>query len=216
MEKAEEKKIKEKQKQETHAANKKLLDENFKGPLTSYPGHNSFMKIISSSQEKFFYRNKVLSSIRNNSPNIVFDWRYKIDDPTYINSLNRQFIHILNYNNIHSSEPFQIHFCNYNYNSKYNQRFGTKTESGKRQIDYNLIMETEKSYMDLFPKEKLVYLSNDSRVEMKAYDPEKVYIIGVIIDKKDNEFNYASYTQAKKDGIACERLPIESFVKYAI
>lgn len=39
------------------------------------------------------------------------------------------------------------------------------------------------SYNDLFPKEKLIYLTPDSREEMLQYDHDAIYIIGGIVDK---------------------------------
>ena len=49
---------------------------------------------------------------------------------------------------------------------------------------------------------------------MRRYDPERVYIIGNIIDSGDKSDSYASYTQAKKDGIECMRLPIDENIKW--
>jgi hypothetical protein len=46
---------------------------------------------------------------------------------------------------------------------------------------------------------------------MNCFDPNKVYIIGCMIDSgaRTNQFLYASYGQAKKDGIECLRFPLE-------
>jgi len=41
---------------------------------------------------------------------------------------------------------------------------------------------TESSYLDIFPNEKLIYLSPDSNVEMTSFDHDAVYIIGGIAD----------------------------------
>ena len=64
---------------------------------------------------------------------------------------------------------------------------------------------TEQSYLDIFPKEKIVYLSPDSRNELK-WDDEDVYIIGglVDIDVKSN----ASLGKAKKEGVRHAHLPM--------
>lgn len=39
------------------------------------------------------------------------------------------------------------------------------------------------SYLDLFPKEKLIYLTPHCREEMLEYDHNAIYIIGGIVDK---------------------------------
>ena len=83
-------------------------------------------------------------------------------------------------------------------------------------LDTNLVQRTSQSYTDIFPKNKLVYLSKDSKRVMTEYDPEKVYIIGNIIDTACEDDAYASYTQARKDGIECLRLPIDENIKYIL
>lgn len=39
------------------------------------------------------------------------------------------------------------------------------------------------SYLDLFPKEQLVYLTPHCREELRTYDHDAIYIIGGIVDK---------------------------------
>ena len=41
---------------------------------------------------------------------------------------------------------------------------------------------TESSYLDVFPRERLIYLSPDSDEEMVSFDHDAVYIIGGIVD----------------------------------
>lgn len=81
-------------------------------------------------------------------------------------------------------------------------------------MDKNLILETSKCYKEIFPKENLVYLSKDAKKTLYKFDPEKVYIIGNIIDSGNDLDRYASYIQANKDGIQCQRLPIDEYIKY--
>lgn len=41
----------------------------------------------------------------------------------------------------------------------------------------------EKSYLDIFPKEQLVYLTPHCKEQMSTYDHNAIYIIGGIVDK---------------------------------
>lgn len=178
-------------------------------PRTNYTGHFSFLNRLDESSFRRTYQSRVLTSILTNEPSVVFDFQFvhKHTRLERIKSLYRQFIEIVGVNR-ESERPFQIHCCNYDYESEFN-----KTYNKFLGFDTNLIMETPKSYLDVFDREKLVYLSADSRHKMTYYDPDKVYIIGAMIDMGPNDFEYHSYGQAKKDGIACQRLPLELLTK---
>ena len=202
--------LKEQKRQEKEKREKRVLDlENHPEVITNYPGRDTYLKRINNTELRRFHRSKVLSSILTDEPSIVFDFRFtsmhtRIEQ---IKSLYRQYINIISANRI-SELPFQIHFCNYDLDTEFHKRYGNFLE-----YDSNLIFETQKSYLDIFPKNKLVYLSRDAKYKMTKYDPDKVYIVGSIIDIGDDRFKFSSYSQAKKDGIRCERLPLDDHVK---
>ncbi len=154
-------------------------------------------------------RHKLIASIRTNAPSIVFDFRYATFHAKryLLPSLYRQYVEIVHANRL-AAEPFQIHFCNYNKDGPFHKAYSTQIS-----YDENLIFETEKSYLDLFPKDKLVYLSKDASKPLKTFDPNRVYIVGSIIDSGLREDRLASYSQAKRDGIECVRLPLDENVK---
>jgi len=68
----------------------------------------------------------------------------------------------------------------------------------------------EKSYLDLFPKERLVYLTADSDDSIQALDENDIYIIGGIVDK--NRYKGICLKKAQEQGIRTARLPIDSFM----
>ena len=74
-----------------------------------------------------------------------------------------------------------------------------------------MVIDSEKSYLDLFPKEKLIYLSPNSKNEMHEVDEDKVYIIGVLADEREKSPH--TYNQARIEGIKTERFPIEKYVR---
>lgn len=65
-------------------------------------------------------------------------------------------------------------------------REGSKTHEGlSKQSGYDA-WEVQKlcgAYVDAFPKEKLVYLTADAEETLRSFDPEKVYVIGGIVDR---------------------------------
>ena len=80
-----------------------------------------------------------------------------------------------------SKSPFDMHLCNLDPKGELKRRllsfFPTMDEAG-----YPL-NATSQSYLELFPKEKLVYLTPHTSNVMQSYNPDDVYIIGGIVDK---------------------------------
>jgi len=58
---------------------------------------------------------------------------------------------------------------------------------------------------------KLVYLTADSDVELTTLSPEKIYVIGAIVDR--NRHKLLTLNKAKELGIAHARLPIKDHLK---
>lgn len=78
-------------------------------------------------------------------------------------------------------KPLDIIFCNVEEDSTVFKKFRQKIpQVGTKESPVHF---TEKHYMDLFPAEKLVYLSPHSEQVMEEYDPNSVYIIGEFKDK---------------------------------
>lgn len=77
-------------------------------------------------------------------------------------------------------DPFDLHYCNFN--------DGVLKQYLKRQIPileeptFPLSLHKE-SYLDLFDKEQLVYLTPHCKETIEKYDHDAIYIIGAIVDK---------------------------------
>ena len=80
-----------------------------------------------------------------------------------------------------ANDPYDIYLCNLDSKGELYRRllsfFPTMNDPG-----YPLNF-TSQSYLELFPKEKLVYLSPHASNVMSSYNPDTVYIIGGIVDK---------------------------------
>ncbi|KAL4224019.1 tRNA methyltransferase 10 C [Mactra antiquata] len=68
----------------------------------------------------------------------------------------------------------------------------------------------EEHFMDLFPQDKLAYLSPDG-TPMTKFDPDMIYIIGGLVDR--NMRKRLTYSSAKECGIKCYSLPLDRYVK---
>ena len=67
---------------------------------------------------------------------------------------------------------------------------------------------TEKHQTELFPKERLVYLSPDSKNDLKKYDDDDIYVIGGIIDK-GTDYSPLTLANAKRNQIRHARFPMK-------
>ena len=63
------------------------------------------------------------------------------------------------------------------------------------------------SYLDLFPREKIVYLTPHCNQVLEGYDPDSVYIVGALVDKTTRE--PLSLAKAKRDGVKMRTLPLD-------
>ncbi|KAF7286145.1 hypothetical protein GWI33_007393 [Rhynchophorus ferrugineus] len=154
-----------------------------------------------------FYNKKLIDAIPFEQK-LVIDCGYDQDMTSRENrNCAKQLMFLFAENRMHS-DPFDIHYANYNKESEiatallkyiptlYDSDFPTSVH--------------EKSYLDVFPKEKLIYLTPHCRQEMEIFDHDAVYIIGGIVDKVNNE--PLSLAKAKKEGIKMLKFPLDKYL----
>lgn len=148
----------------------------------------------------------------------------------------KQLTFVFGDNRIHK-EPFNIHLCNVNHEGKF-----------MKQLERNIPSLTEpwfplniheKSYLDIFAKENLVYLTPHCRNELTEFDHDAVYIVGCMVDKvkyfkvASHFYNFnlflvlsiiicwqvnnepLSLARAKRDGIKMAKLPLDRYLEWA-
>ncbi|KAM9408563.1 tRNA methyltransferase 10 homolog C [Pholidichthys leucotaenia] len=112
--------------------------------------------------------------------------------------------------NRRGTEPYHLHFCNLQPDGAYKQellkRYGAET------WERLLITATDQHYMDMFPHERLVYLTADSRNVLRTFDHSKVYIIGAMVDRFIQ--TGLSLANAKRLKLATARLPLDEFLHW--
>ncbi|XP_062063247.1 tRNA methyltransferase 10 homolog C [Lepus europaeus] len=108
-------------------------------------------------------------------------------------------------------DPFHIYFCNLKINGAYHRelvkRYGEKW-------DKLLLTATEKSYVDLFPKDDIIYLTADSPNVMTTFRHDKIYIVGSFVDKAMQPGT--SLAKAKRLKLATECLPLDKYLQWDI
>jgi ribonuclease P protein 1 len=107
--------------------------------------------------------------------------------------------------------PFPMQFCNVNFN-------GAVMKHLLKHIPtlYNPefpISISPKSYLDMFPREKLVYLTPHCRTEMTHFDHDSIYIIGSMVDRGESKPH--SLAIAKRENLRMAKLPLDRYLHFA-
>nr|XP_018901244.1 PREDICTED: mitochondrial ribonuclease P protein 1 homolog [Bemisia tabaci] len=101
--------------------------------------------------------------------------------------------------------PSNFVFCNY----KKEGKMATKLlQSVPCLYDPEYPFEfTSKSYLDLYPRDKLVYLTPHCRNELTTINIDDIYIIGAMVDMVSH--SKASLSRAKQQGLRMAKFPID-------
>ncbi|XP_037380497.1 tRNA methyltransferase 10 homolog C [Talpa occidentalis] len=106
-------------------------------------------------------------------------------------------------------DPFHIYFCNLKIDGSYHRelvkRYGEKWNK-------LLLTATEKSYVDIFPKDSIIYLTADSPNVMTSFKHDKIYIVGSFVDKHMHPG--ASLAKAKRLKLATQCLPLDKYLQW--
>jgi len=102
-------------------------------------------------------------------------------------------------NNRTFREPFQLHITGVDDD--------TKSALIKEQGDFTSANITSQSHLDMFPVEKLVYLSPDSKNDLISFKSDDIYVIGGIVDDEKNRAPL-TLSAAKKMNIRHARFPL--------
>lgn len=141
--------------------------------------HNTlFLRIYQQNMNQFYHARLISSAMFE--PKLVFDCSYQ-DYMTRIENHNcaKQLTLAFAANRIHDN-PMFLHFCNL--------KEGILRQNFLRNMP-NLLDEdfpaivTSQSYLDLFPKDQLIYLTPHCKTDLLEYDSDMVYIIGAMVDK---------------------------------
>ncbi|KRX08075.1 hypothetical protein PPERSA_10437 [Pseudocohnilembus persalinus] len=68
----------------------------------------------------------------------------------------------------------------------------------------------KRDILDAYPKEQIIYLSGDVDIDMDVYEPEKIYIIGGLVEH--NRLTNLTKNYAEKNGITARRLPLSRYL----
>ncbi|NXG56580.1 TM10C methyltransferase, partial [Hemiprocne comata] len=175
------------------------------GLETGKTKNTSFVCLWANSMDRA-YNWRVAQSMVFGQP-LVFDMSYEKDmSVREVANTVRQIV-LSEGSNRRSADPFHIHFCNFKEDSLYHKEFIKYYRDAWGRL---LITATDQCYTQLFPKDKLIYLTADSPKVMKTFNHDKIYIIGSMVDKSIK--TGVSLAQAKRLGLETAALPLEKYL----
>ncbi len=149
-------------------------------PLTNYPGYKSmFRQLGGGHTERCLRDNKLITQARLGE-HVLVDCGFEVEHARsrYVSKLVDQIeFFFANIHEYHS--PSFVTLCNFATDGQIQQEFFRRRDQNR---SVSCFETTEASYLDLFDKQKLIYLSPHSPYELSEYDHDAVYIIGAIVD----------------------------------
>ncbi|XP_010151990.1 PREDICTED: mitochondrial ribonuclease P protein 1 [Eurypyga helias] len=181
------------------------LEEQEQASKTSEERKNSFICVWANSMDKA-YSWRVAQSMVFGQP-LVFDMSYEKEMSTREVANTVQQLVFSEGCNRRCMDPFHIHFCNFKEDSLYHKEFVKHYREAWGKL---LITVTDQCYTEIFPKDKLIYLTADSPRVMKTFDHNKIYIIGSMVDRSIK--TGVSLARAKRLGLETAALPLEKYL----
>ncbi|XP_018336883.1 mitochondrial ribonuclease P protein 1 homolog isoform X2 [Agrilus planipennis] len=188
---------------------KPLVPES-QGALIYDLSHNSMLLRVYDSTIDNFHNWRALQASMFGQK-IVIDCGYDTEMTVRENSnCAKQLMYVFSENRKHD-DPFDVYFCNMKRDTIL---FDTLKKSIPTMDEPWFPMNVyECSYLDLFPKDKLVYLTPHCREVLYEYDHDAIYIIGAIVDKTNPE--PLSLAKAKKEGLKMAKLPLDRYLQWS-
>lgn len=209
LEMKKENKKKKKEEKQTARSKEEVEEPNSEDRIKyGFHGSTIFVRVYDTTMNNLYNYNAIRAMIFGQK--LVFDCSY---DP-YMNSREskncaKQLMIVFSENRIHP-DPFNLYFTNAHADSptmKYlHKHIPTLYE------DTFPLNVTPKSYLDLFPKKDLVYLTPHCRESLKEYSHDDVYIVGAMVDKVNNE--HLSLAKAKREGLRMAKLPLDHYLEW--
>lgn len=202
---------KKEERREANVERKALLREQIKAePHIAYGMNHCTMFLRIYEQTMDHWNNNKLIRAMQFSPKIAIDCSYgSFMTPQEASNAAKQFMLCFAENRT-DDDPFDLHFCNASpesYSIKVLQKFIPKMYETAFPMNVH-----EESMTEVFPKERLVYLTPHCRTDLTEYNPEDIYIIGGMVDKANNEA--LSLAKAKRQGLRMARFPLDRYLQW--
>ncbi|KAI1287417.1 Mitochondrial ribonuclease P protein 1 -like protein [Halotydeus destructor] len=110
--------------------------------------------------------------------------------------------------NYTSKSPFDLYFCNYKVPSLTDEYMSKAI--GNLYESQTFIEKSDKCYTEIFPKDRLIYLTPNASTKLQDIDDDDIIIMGALVDRVVQK--PVSFAKAKKQGIRMAKIPIDDYV----
>ncbi|XP_031635411.1 mitochondrial ribonuclease P protein 1 homolog [Contarinia nasturtii] len=168
--------------------------------------NTQFLRITEQTMNK--WRNfKVWRAMRLNEPALILDCGFNDTmSKREMQDLARQINHSFAHNRM-DRKPFVLNLCNMSPDSKLWPILSHKLTNFEK-LPWNI---SPNDITDVFPVEKLVYLSPDAPDALE-FNADDCYVLGAIVDKGNRQ--PLTLAKSKRLGIRAARLPLEKYIKF--
>ncbi|KAK6176731.1 hypothetical protein SNE40_014973 [Patella caerulea] len=175
----------------------------------SFAKNTIFLRILDKTMNKSF--SDRLTKSMQFGPHLVFDLGFeKQMKPREIKNTVKQ-LNMCHGENRWTKDPFHFVFTDTDPKGIFLNSFHTGNHGSGLGNCYTV---TDKSYLDLFPKKDLVYLSPHAQRTLKYFNPNSVYIIGALVDKSVQQ--KVTLGKAKEQGISIVKFPLDLHLSWGI
>ncbi|XP_044759816.1 mitochondrial ribonuclease P protein 1 homolog [Coccinella septempunctata] len=195
---------------EEHKKNRLPKDLPFEDFVQTYDLlHNNILLRIRDKSINNLYNSKLINAMRFGQK-LVFDCGFheKMTDRENSNCA-KQLMLLFGENRIHD-DPYDLHLCNFDKSSELGENLKSCLPT-MYDPEFPLNIHQE-SYLNLFPKDQLVYLTPHCRQELLEYDHNAIYIIGAIVDKVNQA--PLSLAKAKEQNIKMMKFPLDRYLSW--
>lgn len=183
-----------------------IIDEATQTPI--YGIFNNAMMSVTHNVKKQIYPN-LLKAAQFGQPLVIdFSYDHLMSLRGHVTLANQ--VQLLISHNRRQLEPMDIHFCNYRADPRFDNEL--HKSMNVRSPDELLVTSTESSYLQLFPKERLVYLSPHAEEELSQFDDDAIYVIGAFVDKLQHIKDRHSFHKSCNEGVRSLKLPLDDYL----
>lgn len=164
-----------------------------------------------------YHKNKTITRRRDRNAmlfgqNLVIDWDFDFGlNERQIRRLLSQVMFIYSNNRYRYSDPYYLHFCNLDQNC-ISYKLLPKTFQKFFDEDFGVNI-TNKSYLELFPKQNIIYLTSSAEEVLDSYDYNAVYVMSPLLEKRAEESKDFVKEKFSQQNVKVLRLPFEKHIK---